>query len=334
MAKIKELLRSVQGIARLVIMPHNNPDPDAIASSVALRYLLETRAAIAGYIAYQGIIGRAENRALAQYLSFPLEPVNDEDFATGQPLAFVDTQPGAGNISAPDRLHPVIVIDRHSRKQDFNDAAFVDIRTGVGATSTLLVEYFRAFNVQIPDYLATGLFYGIKTNTMGLSRNAGKFDAAAYYYLQPIINVETLAKIEQARVPSQYFRSFEAALRTARIYSGLVISYLGDMQYPDLVAEIADLLLRLENARWVVCMGLYNDTLFISVRTRQRRDNAEKLLLAMVQRDGTAGGHGTIAGGQIRLNMNTPESVVALLSQRALRQLNLPPDAAGTSLFE
>ena len=51
----------------LVIM-HNDPDPDAIASAVGLGYMLEKAEGIDVHIAYRGVIGRAENRALSKYI--------------------------------------------------------------------------------------------------------------------------------------------------------------------------------------------------------------------------------------------------------------------------
>ncbi len=231
------------------------------------------------------------------------------------------------------------------------------------------------------------MFYGIKTNTLGLSRNAGSADVAAYYYLQPRIDVAALAEIEQARVPPHYFKSFDLALRAARVYDGVVISYMGAMSYPDLAAEMADLLLRLEEADWVICAGVYQDVLIVSVRTREPRHGdagatdfgatdfrgdagatdfgaeqprhgdagatdfgdagatdfrvrareqqhqAEQLVQAIVGAEGTAGGHGTMAGGQIPLTGKNRQSVVSQLVSRTLQHLKIEPGTRGKPLF-
>ena len=88
--------------------------------------------------------------------------------------------------------------------------------------------------------MATALLYGIKTDTMGLTRNASPADAAAYFYLQPKIDADALIEIERAQAPIDYFKSFDVALRAARVYEGVIISYMGLMVYPDLAAEMAD----------------------------------------------------------------------------------------------
>jgi nanoRNase/pAp phosphatase (c-di-AMP/oligoRNAs hydrolase) len=203
----------------------------------------------------------------------------------------------------------------------------------VGATSTILTEYLQAAGTVPPVSLATALFYGIKSITLGLSRDTSPADAAAYSYLQPRIDARALARIEHAQVPAEYFRSFYAALRAARMYNGLIFAYIAGLSYPDLAAEMADVLLRLERARWVICVGVYEGALVLSVRTRSREDAAEELVQAIVAGEGSAGGHGTIAGGQIPLTGSAAEQKVRQLSRRTLQHLGIPPENPGESLI-
>lgn len=58
-SRVEQLLSVLNPAQQVLILPHNNPDPDAIASAVALGYLLEYQGGIESQIAYQGIIGRA-----------------------------------------------------------------------------------------------------------------------------------------------------------------------------------------------------------------------------------------------------------------------------------
>jgi len=181
--------------------------------------------------------------------------------------------------------------------------------------------------------LATGLFYGIKTDTHGLARHTSKADVRAYFYLQQRVDVEALAKIERAQVPVSYFRSLDEALHSARIYDGLVIAFLSQMDYPDQTAEIADLLLRLQNSRWIVCCGVYDKTFILSVRSRSRRVNAQLVVQALVAGDGSAGGHGALAGGQIPLNDQDAELLFEVILKRAQRLLGIPKSHPGRSII-
>ncbi len=330
---LEKLYETAGGAGKLLILPHNDPDPDAIASAVALRHLLAERLGMESTIAYQGIIGRAENRALVRYLDHPLEPLIDAGLQPSSCLALIDTQPSAGNITLPPGARVVLVIDHHAWREETATASFADVRPELGATSTILTQYLQAAGMEPPPSLATALFYGIKTITMGLSRDTSPDDAAAYSYLQPRIDVEALAKIEHAQVPADYFRSFDTALRAARMYDGLIFAYIAMLSYPDLAAEMADVLLRLEKAQWVICMGVYQEALILSVRTRSQEHTAEELVQAIVAGEGSAGGHGTMAGGQIPLGDRGAEQKVRLLRRRALQHLGIPPEGAGEPLI-
>jgi nanoRNase/pAp phosphatase (c-di-AMP/oligoRNAs hydrolase) len=331
--RLELLLKAVGGLSHMLILPHNDPDPDAIASAIALRHLLAERSNVEARIAYQGIIGRAENKALVRYLGHPLRRYKDSDLQRADAVALIDTQPGAGNNPLPLGRSPTIVFDHHPWREETAAAACADVRSDVGATSTILTEYLKATGIEPTPRLATALFYGIKTDTMGLGRGASPADAAAYFYLQPRIDVDALVEIERAQVPAEYFRSFDIALRAARVYHNVVIAYIGQMDYPDLAAEMADILLRLEGIRWAICMGAYQGELVLSVRTRGRRGGAGRLAQNMVENRGTAGGHGAMAAGHLPLAGEDPEQVAEHLSQRTLQYLKVPPDVVGSSLI-
>jgi nanoRNase/pAp phosphatase (c-di-AMP/oligoRNAs hydrolase) len=332
-ARIDRLLEVAGRTGDVVILPHNDPDPDAIASSAALKHLLEVRLGAQVAIAYHGIIGRAENRALARYLAEPLRPISDDELESGALIALIDTQPGAGNNPLPPHITADIVIDHHPWRAATAGVPFDDVRATVGATATILVEYLYAAEIELTPRLATALFYGIKTDTFSLGRSASPEDVEAYFKLQPMLDAEGLFQIEYARVPADYFGHLHAALEAARIYDGVVVTYLGSMAYPDLAAEIADILLRLDEARWVICVGQHGETLIMSVRCWHRSGNAGQMVQAVVGTRGIAGGHGPMAAGHISLGDHTAESVANEITQRALKYLNVPPEMIGRPLI-
>ena len=326
------LLKAVGQTGNILILPHNDPDPDAIASAVALQYLLTESLKVISNIAYKGIIGRAENKAMVRYLGHPLRSLTEADLNSLLPVALVDTQPGTGNNALPPTLTPALVIDHHPRHEASVKANFVDVRPDVGATSTMMAEYLQTAGIEPPAPLATALFYGIKTDTMGLGRGISPADVSAYFFLQTRVDVEALVQIERAQVPAEYFKSFDAALRAARVYDGVVISYVGLMTYPDLAAELADLLLRLKGARWVICMGVHKDSLILAVRTRKQR-GAGQLAREIVGSKGSAGGHTNMAGGYIPLRGQDPEEMALHLRQEALQHLEISAVTTGKALI-
>lgn len=316
-----------------MILTHNDPDPDAIAGAVALRFLLAEKAGVEAQPVYRGIVGRAENRALVRYLDYPLRRLRGTDLRSGAPFALVDTQPGAGNNALPPNVTTVIVVDHHPWREESEGAQFADVRPELGASSTMMTEYLQAAKLVPPAPLATALFYGIQTDTQGLARGVTPADMAAYTFLQPLVDREGLVEIERAQVPADYFKGLVGALRAARVYHYVVISYVGAMARPDLAAEMADLLLRLKGVRWAVCMGVYKDVIVLAVRTLNRNGHAEQLVSRVVGDRGTAGGHGRMAGGHVRLEGADPKAMARQLVKRTLRCLNLPDDTPGERLI-
>lgn len=310
--KIDVLFEILADKTKVLIHPHNYPDPDAIAASVALKFLLKEGFQVDSQIIYAGYIGRVENKALVQYLDKPLRIVRSSDWNLGLPLALVDTQPGAGNNSLPVNQTADIVIDHHPVITESKTGTYIDIRPELGASSTILTEYLLEAGIEPSIKLATALFFGIKTDTMGLSRNPSPPDIKAYFYLQQRIDVDALARIEQAQVPLSYFQSIDNAIHAAQIFDkDVIIAYLGYLTYPDLCAEIADFFMRLSGVQWVLCMGVFRDELILSVRSRNNKIGAGKLVKEIIGIKGPAGGHGSMAAGNIALDPGDDPELIA-----------------------
>lgn len=326
--KLTRLRELVPQRARVLILSHDNPDPDSLASAAALRFLLAELCAAEGLLAFGGIVGRAENRALLRYLPIKAHPVEALSLAEFDLVALVDTQPGTGNNSLPPDRLPGIVIDHHPPHRQTRQVPFRDIRRGYGATSTILTQYLRAAGLSPDARLATALSYAIQSETQDLGREASQADVEAALYLYPFTNRRLLSRIEYSRVPPEYFRALGRVLKRATIHDGVVVSRLGELEYPDMVAEMADLLLRLEDARWAICLGTYGENLFLSLRTSEGDVNAGAFIRRVVGRTGAAGGHGMMAGGRIRLKDRGAKAVARLeerLIRRFLRALKIPP---------
>ncbi len=303
--RITKLTELMSGRSSLLIVMQDNPDPDAIASAVALRKFANHVARLSCSMAYGGTVGRAENRAIVQYLDVNLRPCSEIDFAKFDLVAIVDTQPGTGNNSLPADCIPDIVFDHHPVRRPTRSARFFDIRRKYGATATILLEYLVAADVELDTPLATALLYAIRSDTQDLGRQACRADIKAMEFLFPLANKRMLGEIQRGSVPAEYYRMLEKGLTNAKVYGDCVITTLEDVTNPDMIAEVADLLLRREDIHWVLSSGCWQDKLLISVRTCQQGASADKLVRRLVARRGTGGGHETFAGGQIPLKDET-----------------------------
>jgi hypothetical protein len=162
------------------------------------------------------------------------------------------------------------------------------------------------------------MFFGLKVDTLGLSRGASRIDESVYVKLLGWVDHRKLIQVEQARLPRVYFGAFCHGLQAARVHGQAIVAYLGPVHRPDLPAEIADLLIRLEGARAALCLGQYEDTLHLSLRTVPLGQDAGLLIQEIVVPPGKAGGHGTMAGGQVSLTGQDAESLVAGIRSRYL----------------
>lgn len=304
-----------------VILTHNNPDPDSIASGLALRTLVREKRGLEGRLAYGGMLGRAENQAMVRILQIELIHVRDLQLKTSDTIAIVDTQPRTGNNALPGGIVPDIVIDHHPFREETAGVTYHDVREHYGATSTMLLEYLNEAGVELDRKLATALFYAIKTETANLVREVHQADMQAYLTLYPIVDKSCLARIEQASVPREYYQAFHAALENSFVCDKAVVSRLQSIRNPDMVAEIADFLLRLRGTEWTFAMARFGNDLILSTRTISPDEDAGNVMQRVVGDYGTAGGHGTMAGGQVRLeglNAQAMEQLEAELTDRFL----------------
>jgi nanoRNase/pAp phosphatase (c-di-AMP/oligoRNAs hydrolase) len=322
---LANLLQVLDRPGPLVILPHDNPDPDSMASAATLKYLAFSLLEKPAHIALGGIVGRAENRAMRTYLNIDLVPISEVRFDGDTQIALVDTQPGRPNNSLPDGIVPHVVIDHHPAYADYPGVPFLDLREAYGATSTILTEYLRDSRLDVDHKIATALFYGIAAETQDLGREATPADIEAAHFLYPHANKRRLAKIENARVPREYFRVFREAIDKAALYADrAVISLLGDVQYPDMVAEVADFLLRLDQVDWAAAIGTFEGCLHCSIRTTERDVNAGEILQRVLGSK-LAGGHDQIAGGRIPVGTDPVgrARAAALVRDRLLAELGI-----------
>jgi nanoRNase/pAp phosphatase (c-di-AMP/oligoRNAs hydrolase) len=321
--RLLELLVAVRGRKSSLIQVHNNPDPDALGSAMGMRELYQRYLDVRSRVVFGGIVGRAENRTMLRLLGLEIVPASKVDFGCCDLLTLVDAQPGFGHAPLPDGRLPDVVIDHHpARESRPRGVLYWDVARPVGATSTLVALLFLRNHVPMPREVATALMYGIKSDTHDLSEHATDDDREAYQGLFSFADTATLAQIQNARVPKSYFSIFGRAIENAQVYDFACLSHLGRIDNPDMVAEMADFLLRCEDLRWSMVTGIYEDTLHFSLRSTDKVAHAGALARKVVGVMGTAGGHGQMAGGQVPLkdaDKRTRERVVTAVADRFLR---------------
>ncbi len=297
--ELKQLLDTIPQKDKICILTHNNPDPDALGAAFGLRKLFSHHSGINADIVFNGIIGRMNNRQMIKLLEIPvrhLSAVNLDDY---RHLCLVDSQPGMQNNSFPAERPALIVVDHHPADNNGVQCKFLDHRTDVGSTSTIISSYLKNLDISLSRELATALFYGIKTDTDGLARDSTPLDRELFFSLYPQIQPELLNQIETPDLPRKYYHDVGDAVLSARLYEHILIANTDKTFNPDMPAEMADFFLRMEGVKIVLVYGYYKNTLHFSLRTSMDGIRLGNLAILMVENIGTAGGHTRAAGGQI-----------------------------------
>ncbi len=294
------IIEWLRGKGSILIVTHDHPDPDALAAAFALQHLVLVKTGQEATIAFGGVIGRRENLVMVSELEIKSKPIRDLDLDTFNAICMVDTQPGTGNNSYPSDRRVDLVIDHHQLKEQTQSCRWVDVRPEYGASASILFEYLQSQEIKIATKLATILFYAIKSETEDLGRDWSKSDRDAYLQLMPLCNNRILHEITRPKSSRIYFKYFEAGLKNAKIYGNVLIFNLYDIDQPEIVAEIADFLMRVEGVDIVLGMGCYLNEGVLSMRTSHQETHAGGLMQKVILELGSGGGHSMTAGGQVR----------------------------------
>lgn len=286
--KIRDILDEGDRIA-LLIQP--DPDPDGIASALALRTLLGRNKVSTPIVSF-GKVTRPENMAMLKLLDLEVLTIDPDDLDSFDRVAMLDTQPS--HFAFPLKRVDVI-IDHHPMLEPYPGIPYVDVRVRYGATSTILTEYLRAGAMHIGQRLATALLYGIKADTLHLNREVIEADLYAFMSLYPYINYNLLRRMEKPELPLQFASLLSHSLVTMEHQNGILVSFLGEVIREDLIPQIADFLLQFEGMEWVVCSGVFEGNMVVSIRNVGYVKSAGDVVKRIVNGWAQGGGHRSMA---------------------------------------
>ncbi len=329
-ARFEELCAFIEANpdGRWLILSHDNPDPDSLVSALLLARILKRRFRLQVTLAYGGIIGRAENRELVRTLGIKMSRLRHISWRNYKHFALVDTQPKTGNNQLPAEIIPDLVFDHHPQRRDSATSPFVDIRVDYGATASILAEYLLASGISVPRSAATGVVYAIQSETLAFSRESSGPDRRLYDHFYPLANKRSLGRVQYPPLSFEKLRTLHDALENLQEAANVIVCHLPEVDSPDAVPEIADILLRLEGKTWCLTTGPFEDRLYLALRTTNTRANAGRAMRRLVGRKGKGGGHGMIAGGWITLSdpaqaqkeqSRVAEKFLKLLKRKPLR---------------
>jgi nanoRNase/pAp phosphatase (c-di-AMP/oligoRNAs hydrolase) len=325
-ARVQQYQRYFADADRVLILLHNDPDPDALASGLALRNLLRRTKTTAIIGAMQGVT-RPENLRMANMLDIHVERVTPASFQEFERIATVDVQPHyfGGLLDRAD-----LVIDHHPEQPGYS-AVFKDIRADYGSTSTILTEHLRAVDVNISERTATAMLYAIKSDTLFFARHTNRVDLEAFTFLYPLADAALIRKMEGAEITLERLdyvtRASQGGIMREQVFS----AFIGEAPREDFIPYTADFFLQLEDVKWTIAAGVVDGSLIVSVRNLGYSRNAGEFVKRLFGDIGSAGGHRAMAKAVVPIerfrqkygDLSGPE-ITAKIAEMAAQFLHEP----------
>ncbi|MBI5185692.1 MAG: DHH family phosphoesterase [Nitrospinae bacterium] len=294
--KVKALQSLFESARNVLILMQHDPDPDAIASALALRVLLNRNKTTAPIGTFGKITWR-ENLTMAQLLDIDVVQVSPQSLGQFEKIAVVDAQPRYFK-GLCDRFDAVI---DHHPDVTTTPVPYIDIKTSYGSTATILTEYLLASNIKLNQRLATALLHGIKTDTLFLGREVSVNDFEAFKTAWPLANHALLKKMESPELDPGEIALFTKALKNRKIFGRALYTFLGETEKEDIIPRLADFCLQIGEIDWSMVCGIYEGNIVISVRNIGIPRSAGLLVQKLFGQTGQAGGHSSMAKAVVPL---------------------------------
>lgn len=262
--------------SHVAIICHDQPDPDCLASALAMQSIAE-KMGLSSTIYYGGEIGHTQNRVMVNVLNISahrLDSTDEEDSKTRiseileqSYIVLVDVacfgkQPCESIVSFVSKTRePDLVIDHH----DLNPKISCPyIRRPFGSCATIMFEVLQEMDIAISPTLATALYVGISTDTANLkAEGASEHDRAAFEALKTLVDPETYEKIFNYPKPTSILEMRKQVYNSLKVDGSLAVASAGLItpNQRSLIAEICDELLQIDSIETAVVMAIVDEGL-------------------------------------------------------------------------
>lgn len=312
----ERLRRVLADYERIAVLMHPNPDPDAMASALAVNQLVAGTDTSASLL-YSGEIRRPENRAFQTVLDLDFDRIETIEDIDAGPVVLVDHNTARGFPGA-EEVDPVAVIDHHPGNG--TGEGFTDVRSDYGACATIFASYFDQLEFEfsdtqgngsldidaasadtVPCSLATALMYGIQSDTRSLTNGCQSEDFAAAAFLYAGMDNDLLNRIANPQVDAEMLDVKSRAVKNREVRAPYAFSDVGDVSNTDAIPQAADELETLEGVSAVVVVGEKEGTMRIAGRSRDDRVHIGRSIEVVVDDIPMAegGGHARMGGGKV-----------------------------------
>jgi nanoRNase/pAp phosphatase (c-di-AMP/oligoRNAs hydrolase) len=326
--RARRLLKLLANRKNILITTHEHPDPDAFGAALGMCALLSMKLPDANVnISLKGRVGGGINEAFYRETPNKLLPWDESKLAEYDAIVLLDTQPLFAYSPLPAGVTATAVIDHHQPGRGRKPkCAFCDIRTDVGASTSIVFSYFMELDAPIPSDLAATMLYAIESDLAGTAGTPGGLDNIALSGLTLKADPAKLHRMRYVDLPQSYYIAYATGLSHAVFYDNAIFSYLGEIDSLEKPAVLADFLLRFDQVQWALVLGIHEGKMVLSLRTSSGKLSAGTLMQRLLRGVGEGGGHRTKAGGVVRLESITPaelDRIRAFIRRRYLRALRI-----------
>ena len=299
------------------IQPHNVPDPDAIAASLGMYYLLDQRGIQKLAIVYNQEIEKANSLRMLELFKVPIIRAADaHTLGTEDWAVLIDAQKGNANITDLP-TDEVAVIDHHEYKGNMG-YRFEDVRPDVGSCSSIVADWFFENDIEPPRLIATALLYGIFMDTDNLTRGASDFDINMFYRLYSLSDIDMIVELKGNEISVRDLDLYAEAFKTVEIYDELGFLRLKNVN-DSLLGAAGDIVVSVSGVNIVVAYSVRENGIKLSVRSTCEDILANDLVRFIVEGCGVGGGHDNMAGGFIPIeNLKTDRVLDTFIKHRTI----------------
>ncbi|AGB36314.1 DHH family phosphoesterase [Natronococcus occultus] len=300
MSNAAAVLTRLRSASSLAVVCHDDPDPDSLASAIALESLARTCGVETVDILYGGSIVHQQNRAFVDLFDVTPRRYSDARLEANELVAFVDhSVPGEHN-QVPRGTPIDIVIDHHPSERTV-PSDVIDVRESYGATATILAEYFLESELELTPRIASALLFGLHRERLDFYRQPTDREYAAAAALHERTDPERLRELYGVSFLPGSVDAFGDVIHNRIRQGSCLVSCIGRLENRVALAQGADFLLNIDGVDTVLVGGVIRDEVHLSGRTtRPDLDLGESFGRLFGDR-GSVGGHDDMAGGQLPL---------------------------------
>ncbi|MBR6257454.1 MAG: DHH family phosphoesterase [Lachnospiraceae bacterium] len=306
----------------IVVQCHDNPDADALACGLTMKWYFKKQG-IDARIIYSGEhrIQKTNLLKMIEQLKMDIEYVTELK-SKPELLLCVDCQYGESNVTRFEAEN-IAVIDHHQVSGEL--PALSEVRSNYGSCSTVLYVLLRKEKISINEdpNIATALYYGLMTDTgcfEEISHPADRDLRDNAVFTQNKITVMRNSNLSKEELLIAGDALKKAVFSDTYTY-GIVETRPCD---PNILGIISDMLLEVDGVDTCLVYSVQKFGVKISVRSCTKEIKASELAACITEGYGGGGGHVIKAGGFLKrdlLERDMPydrESIAELMNKRML----------------